>query len=95
MPASENPFAPASSAAGAFGEIAEIIVLIAAVEDAEPGTNGRPAIRSPGQPEARSEILGVRVVIRRTLRAEAAAARDINHRRTVQDFVHHRVILIA
>ena len=83
---------------GAFRRIAEVVVLVAAVVDAEAAANGGLAVqraRRPGHADARAEILGVGIVVGRALGAEAAAAGDVHHRRTVQNLVGHRVIFVA
>ena len=49
----------------------------------------------PRQPDARPEVLGIGIVIRRALRAEAAAADDIDHRGAIENLVRDRVVFVA
>ncbi len=83
---------------GAFGGIAEVVVLIAAVVDAETRANDGLSIqhgRRPGQADARAEVFRIGAVVGRALGAEAAAARDVNDGGTIQNLVRHRIVLIA
>src|SRR5207248_428748 len=79
------------------GWIAEIVVLVSAVVDSVAAANRGPAMkhrRRPRHPESRPEILRVRIVVGRPLRAEPAAALYVDHRRAVQNLVHYRIELV-
>ena len=72
---------------GALHRIAEIVVLVGAIIHAEAGADyGRLVAEEfvrPGQAETRPEIVRIRIVERRALGAEAAAAHNVHHRGTV------------
>ena len=83
---------------GAFGRIAEVVVLVGAEVDAEAAPNGGLAMeraRCPSHANARAEILGVGTVVGRALGAVPAAAGDVHHGGTAQNLVRHRVIFVA
>ncbi len=83
---------------GAFRRIAEVVVLISAVVDTEASANRSLAMqrgRRPRKAQPWPEVLRVWIIVRRALRAEAAAAGNIHHRGAVQNLVNNRVVLVA
>ncbi len=49
----------------------------------------------PGHANARSEVLVVRIVIRRAFRAITSATGNVDHRGAIQNLVSHRIELIS
>ncbi len=82
----------------ALGRIAEVVILVAAVVDAEPAPERSLPMEdtwSPCHADSRAEILRVGIVVGRAFRTEAAATRDVDHGRAVQNLVDHRIELVA
>src|SRR5258708_284984 len=84
---------------GALDGVAEIVVLVGAVIDAEAGADDSRFIAEefvgPGYPETRPEIVRIRIVERRAQGAEAATTHYVNGLGTAQYFVVDAVKLIA
>src|SRR6202040_3185154 len=71
----------------AFRRIAEIVVLVAAIVDAEARADRGFTLECRGRPsqaDAWSEVLVVRIVVRSAFRAVASAARNVDHRGPIQ-----------
>ena len=83
---------------GALQRIAEIVVLVGSIINAEAGADDRLAAagrRRPGEADARTPVVRIGIIERRALWAEAAATLDIDHRGAVQNLVRYRVELIS